>query len=722
MLSRSWFLAPVVIGLASCQLVAGVETRNVDPILPGCTLPTEGTGQLRIANLVPSANNADFCIRTSGQAYKRPILRDGGSACPAGFAYEKVSAIFSVPAGNIDVEAIPSGSTCSATPLSHIENVAVPAGPTPVTILRIGGAKTPERLVASSETTPATTSVAKLRFFNANAGSMPLFFGVAMGERLPTTLVSHLVQDGFPFGQGFTPQTKPIVGMMDANGYLTLPNATFIIGEGPDDQHPLAVQTLMQGNSRHSFYAIGDNDSSAQYPSRALYCDDDPSATSDKIFANGCTETSLATLSVDVFNAQLYGGGSPWELARKPYIFDAIANRPSDLQCLVELDDKADRDQVISKAVTSFPYSVTFDSDLGTQPTDPADQKGNVPSPPAEAACGPAVDQSAFMGLTNCLEQNCANPMGASGILAFSQGSTPSDCISKFCTSAILPLYSGDSNAANCMDCIITNTVSLYPYSQTVSTCGTDMRAPYAFQGQTPSMILSRFPIVSSQTYVLPSSYWRRVVHRAVVQLEVNKTVDFYCAQLQSTGNASVLPYAGNYGDGLNSQTDSLGAYLNEQKFEMQRVMDWIRKQSGSSPAILAIDTHASKAWPPSTGDAGTSTVDGGGGQILTDLSREIYDQYLDADPMHFQHAVPSGWVATGCVECPATPSPYGSNPYNGNTQPLQWLDVYVYNYPGGTPATDVNIFANQPVVPLPDGSMGMLSATFGYNVHVIRP
>jgi hypothetical protein len=539
---------------------------------------------------------------------------------------------------------------------------------------------------------------------------MPAILGIAMGDKLPTTFVSHVLSGPLAFGETTGKQglTSPIA-TIDKSGYISLPNATFIVGEGPDDQHPLSVWDLNQGNATYTFYAVGDPNDSNQFPPRGLYCDEHPKNIPDPLLLP-CTETSLATISVDVFNAQLYGGGSEWEAQRKPFIYDAIANRPSDVQCILELNDKADRDTVIAKAQANFPYNVTLTSDLSTQPTEPADQKGNIPPPSTRAACAAPVDQGNYTAFLSCLENNCAAPTGPTGTLAFpgaagAGDSTPSDCISKACTSTILPLYSGDVLAQNCSNCVVTNTVSLYPFSQVDTTCTTEVRAPMAFQGQTPSMILSRFPIVSSDTYVLPSTYWRRVVHRAVLQLQGGKTIDFYCAQLQSTGNASVLPYAGNYGNGAEQAEE----YHQEQLWQIQKTLGYIHSKSGQNPAILAIDTHASQEYPPASQP--------NPGTILTSVSPDVYDT-INTDTA-FQHAVPSGWVPTQCLECPAP-----LNAYNGNTPPVQWLDVFVFNYPNGPPpATDVSIFANDNnAVDLGNGMKGPLSATFGWNVHVVRP
>src|SRR3990167_5766451 len=109
--SRVVGLLAIGLGLG-CQAILGVEDRVLDPVSPGCALPTEGAANLRFANLVPTEAKVDVCIRPSGGAYGRPALRGGGSgpACQVGFSYPEVSAPFGAPAGKVDVKIIAAGS------------------------------------------------------------------------------------------------------------------------------------------------------------------------------------------------------------------------------------------------------------------------------------------------------------------------------------------------------------------------------------------------------------------------------------------------------------------------------------------------------------------------------------------------------------------------------------------------------------------------------------
>jgi hypothetical protein len=716
--------------LASCQLVAGVESRNVDPLVGGCTLPQEGTGSIRLLNAFPSDDKVDFCVRASGAAFKRPVLRGGGTACPAGYAYEDVSVPFAVPAGSIDVKAIPEGQTCSAAALSELDGITVADGGPVMTVMRIGGTNVAESIVAFPETTPPDTKTLKLRFINATAGSQPMYFGFAADKQLPTSLGEHLTQAPIAFGAATNAQTINLLGMggVDPNGYLVLPDATYPVAAANDDANALLESQVDASNSSRTLIAIGDVANST-YPVRGLLCDD--AATTTTTLANGesatlngkCIESSLAVLSVDVYNTQLYGGGAPWEAERRPYIYDMLAKRQSDLQCILEAY-KTDQDAIVAAATAAgnFLYSATATADLGTQFTDPNDANGNTPPPSTTPPCGGGVDSTAVNDLYQCLEMSCSTKPGdPSGFLTGPQmsiGSTPSDCITAACLTQVLKLYgSSDPQTQACFDCIAVTSLTGNTYAQSQNECLTDPRPALSFQGQTAAMILSRFPLKNTEVYYFSSTLWRRVAYRTEVQLERGKTVDFYCAQLTSPGNSSTLPYEGNYANGA-AQADG---YHQEQLLQAQRLVAWIKQKSTTNPVIVAIDTHASTKYPLGVPDS-MLTVGESDPDVVTTIRQA------------FQDAVPTGYVPT-CTQCPKT-----QNAYNGTMTGLAWLDVLTFNpnqvmpnqcatgsqcFPTPTAAIDVNIFANAPMVPLTmvSGSpMGNLSATFGYNVRLLRP
>lgn len=685
MSSRLLRFAPVFLAIAGCQVIAGVETRTVDPLVDACALPSVGEGRIRVANVVPNDARVDFCVRPTGGAYFRPVLRGGGTKCPNGFGYGDVSAPFAVPVGRIDVKAIAAGQTCAAPALSEITSVDVGAD-LGVTIVRMG--TRPEQLVTFAETTPASGSQAKLRFVHGAAGLGPLYIGTASNPRLPTDVGARFVAEPIAYGAGFSPKSHTTVGTIDASGYLVIPPTEVAVGFAVDGTTKAVIEAnLNRTPTVRSVFAIGDP-SSSSYPVRGLVCEDAKTASlvagQNDGLATSCTLTSLATLSVDIFNLALYGANAAEEDARRPVMFAEIAKRTSDVQCLVEISRKTDRDVLIAATKTAFPSAITLDSDLNTQPTDPTDQNGNTPALPTTPPCGAA--QAADLDATmSCITNLCSD-----GSMSRLRPGDGSDCLSSKCLAKLLPLY---NYAPRCFDCVIVKTTSYTPLTDVKTQCSTDTHDPYNFGGQNPSMVLSRYPVANTDVFVFPSWLYRRAVIYTQLQLEQGTSVDFYCAQLTSTGIGGLLPYVGYYGNGA---ADSHGGYAAEQLLQVNKLIAWVKKKSGDRPAIIAGDWHASIAQASPR---------------LDELEPTVY-QTLGAA---FAEALPMG-TPRSCTSCATA-----QNRYNGDSS-YNWLATFTSKFPANA-ATDANVYFNDTMaVTLSDASKGPLSPTFGWNVRVVRP
>ena len=202
------------------------------------------------------------------------------------------------------------------------------------------------------------------------------------------------------------------------------------------------------------------------------------------------------------------------------------------------------------------------------------------------------------------MEQSCASPPGATGALL------PTGCLTNQCASQLGALrYGTDPASQVCFDCLIYYGVSELPLAHDQQQCTTVATPPFAFDGMTPLMILSRYPLANTRAYNLPATGFRRAVLYAQVQLE-DQSVDFYCAQLSSPYIDSELPYTGNYGvDGAKQplpdggQTSGNG-WEDEQNVQVEQVISFVQRTSGSRPAILAGDWHAEasrRRWPART-------------------------------------------------------------------------------------------------------------------------
>lgn len=266
-----------------------------------------------------------------------------------------------------------------------------------------------------------------------------------------------------------------------------------------------------------------------------------------------------------------------------------------------------------------------------------------------------------------------------------------SDCISSKCASKFIPLLDGNRNNSRCFECMIVHATSYTTFANSKNACNTDPRHPFNFDGENPSMILSRYPLSNTDVYVLPSWLYRRSVLYAQVQLEQGTSVDFYCAQTSSPLLDSLLPYAGDYSNG----SDATG-YDVEQLLQVNRTIGYVKATSKGRPAVLAGDWHASdkQASPP-----------------LDDLNGASLMALRGA----FTEALPSGYKRS-CTYCPLA-----MNPYNGDRS-YAFLDAFLLGFPDRA-TTDATVFFDQPIVTLSDGTTrGMLSQTFGFNVRVTRP
>jgi len=284
----------LVLALAGCELIANLERRTLDPIEEGCTLSVEGDAHVRFANLLPGPDAVDFCVRSSGHAYQRPVLRGSGSACPAGFRYRDVSAPVAVARGSVDVKMIAAGSTCSAPAL--VERTDIPVDSAVVTIVRVGGRDTPSSLLALSEEPTVDQTQVRLRFVHASAGSEPLYLGPTVGPSLPTAVASRMFGQSVPFGSVPSAGAAAASVVVDPRGYLLLPAERYQLGAAaePSDAALLAF-SLEPRVATYTLFAVGDP-ADATYPRRGLLCDESAAATSLLL---PCVETSLPSQSLD---------------------------------------------------------------------------------------------------------------------------------------------------------------------------------------------------------------------------------------------------------------------------------------------------------------------------------------------------------------------------------------------------------------------------------------
>ena len=710
--------------LVGCQLVAGIETRKLDPINAGCVLPSGGAGpQVRVANLAPRSDLGDVCIRSAGSSsWGRPILLNGGTDCAtssylgaAGFAYGQVSIPFSAPSASVDVKFIPGGSTCSASPLAEGDGLTLATNAV-TTLALIGGNNVSETVIALPEADSLDQTAQRFRFVHTAPGLGPLDFGTMASPHLPTTLANHVFSTPISFG-GTAPSGAmsafPTAEFQD-NGYISLPTGTLALGgalDGGSGTGLFAYDTPGLGGT-FSMYAIGVQGDNT-HPLRALVCDEDMGVGGGQSpLLVPCVASTLSNLSVDVVNPALYGPASPFFAGRDGLVPAAVASQlHSDVLCLVEVDEPLDQTSIINAALKSgaYPYSYTIQTNLSTPFTNPVDQNGKTPPAPTTPPCD-GVSSDLINAALTCVEQYCSTQPPGDPTGEINQSTS---CLESNCAAPIINVQGATGNGVACYDCLVVSIASGETFATTQNTCTTDVRPPLGFEGNENSLILSRYPLTNTDALILPSTFYRRSVLYAQVELE-DQNVDFYCGFLMTTENASALPYVtatgapiGSYGNGA---TDSQTAWENEQLYEAQQFVAWQKKKSGTNPSVVVGDWHSSVAV---TGTPPPGTF------LPNDLSPQTMN-YFGTQGWVFAAALPpsSAWLP----QCNVCPPP--ENPYNGAADQYFYSQPMLVNWPqASTATTDESLLFTQGVLPLGgDAGLGPISPYYGVNVTVIRP
>ena len=365
----------------------------------------------------------------------------------------------------------------------------------------------------------------------------------------------------------------------DAQGYVQLTNDSYHVAAALQGQDSaLFVATTPGHADQQTLFAVGTVGDPA-HPARGLLCEDGGAAGSGLLAS--CALTGLANLSVDTINASLYGANAPFEDARRPYIERAIAARLTDLMCIVEVNRDSDKTAIAQAAQAQFPYMYL----RADHARDAADGSRRPPMEacPRPATTAPCAGRSEHPGRglpvprAEVLDDGRLDRSHLHDQLPV--GAVPA---------ALSPLL---SKQPRCWDCMAYYLVSELPIRDGQSACTQQKEAPFAFEGMTPSMILSHYPLKHTQALILPATGFRRAVLYAQVQLDAD-AFDFYCAQLSSPLIGTGVPYTGDYGQG-----PSANGWQNEQDLQSTRVISFITKTSGATRnrAIIAGDWHSSE-------------------------------------------------------------------------------------------------------------------------------
>jgi hypothetical protein len=681
-----------------CQSVAKLEDRVADPPPQDlCTLPTEGDAKIRIANFFPATTNVDFCIKQTGAAsYTHPILRNSGkeATCANGLGYKQMTVPFATKSGAIDVKVVPSGAGgCSQSALAEASNVAVPSGAV-TQILHLGGSGDPSRIVTMRE--GVNSSAFKVRFMNAISGLGPMNFGLAVGERVPTTMQVSLVVDPIPFGATPPPSAKIVTGStIDELSYMGIQSTKLTFGGSKaGDKNAVFALTAPQKNGKFGIYAVGDP-TDIRFPPRALFCDENAVVGATGGALLGCVESELPSLSFEVYGTALYGKYAKYSDDRLALLPKAIATNDSDFLCLNDVWRKEDKDAFIKAAQDSgaFPYNAQFETNSKTPANDLRLEDGTMPNIPApRTSCGDNVDLA--NNLITCIQTKCSTGAATDDVALL----TTADCISSQCLGSVIPLATGDTpEKQGCFGCVVFDLEAYQNFGYVKQDCFDPNGSQGYFKGQNGNLILSKFPTSNTEGYVMPGAGQKRVIVSTTVEPELGKKIDLHCGAMDA-----ILDSPFNYYGPYSTHHDAQG-YMDEQHLQTVRAIEWIKSRSKDVPALIGMGVFASEQDPntdPNTRNA-----------KFVDRNPQVPQLLRTA----FTSAEADGYHPL-CTVCGDT------NPIDDPSTYAWYHRIYINDHfnPAAVVASERRYTEN--VVPIAGTTGVPLSENYSYRVKVLRP
>jgi hypothetical protein len=263
---------------------------------------------------------------------------------------------------------------------------------------------------------------------------------------------------------------------------------------------------------------------------------------------------------------------------------------------------------------------------------------------------------------------------------------------------------------------MISNGLSYVTWTQNKQACTTDKRTSYAFNGTPTSLMMSKYPLLDVDQYVLGSTLFRRVALYARMQYATDTSIDVYCIHMTPLLGANI-PYTGFYGGGSSVETGA--AWQDEQIWATKNIIEWIKRKSGDRPAIIAGDWSSSAT---AVDDLGNVIL----GPDMLPAVADVNPETVNSMRAAFFEAIPDENYKPKCTRCPKLGTGEYHNPYNnGLTDPQLTLRVFIKEPWSGNPTTDNIIFFNDNVVQINDPNItnvGPLSDTFGLQVRIARP
>lgn len=358
--------------------------------------------------------------------------------------------------------------------------------------------------------------------------------------------------------------------------------------------------------------------------------------------ADPAASTSIS-LTVETYNVGLAGAFVPYEAQRIQAVPAAVAAIPADIVCVQEAWRQSDKEAIAAAARARFPHSYSARHDLNspiTQDINAMCANGMMPPPePTTPPCADPTVMNAFNDGIACLTRSCSTMPGSE------MGATTSTmCATANCSGSVVGLLTVGAAGLRCYGCLAPQ-LPTESFASIRTACTTNPRAGLAFNGQSSTMILSRFPLSDTETLVMPGTWNRRVITRATATLPNGARVGVYCNHLSPVFEGGVYPYTGRHGCGMTNRD----GWASEQTAQARALVDYVRRRDGAGRAVIL-------------GDFNTSKNSAAGQPEIVEEAPETYTILQAA----FREALSPGYVPR-CTYCP-------DNALTGNTAPT-WLD-----------------------------------------------
>ncbi len=553
-----------------------------DPTLANCKLASTGAGNLRLGNVVPSADRVDFCLKLSSKASyadARPVFASAGSSCAWGLEYKSITSLLGFAPDTYDIKAVRAGSSsCDGPAVAELRSALV-VEKQPAAVYLLGDGRKPPTLRRYVESRPSGVVTSTFRFLHAAPDLGRLDFGITRTAKLPTTMQNVRVKD---IGFAETPAQSADI---DENGYSTHQTAGGRFPYGiapagaPDAQ--LVVKRKVDTGSSYTFFASGRTDT-VDFPLEMWACDENKATG---ILAE-CSDSPSVSLTVDTINVNLNGAFAIAQDARRPVALDAIAHLDSDVVCVTSLYADEDKEALIDQAKSRFPHSF-YPKSTGYTPFDDAhDLNGDTPIWPPGPACNATAP--VLNRYVDCLRDNCTAIKGSEDGVVIP---TPGPCMADNCLSLGFELKtSPHEDAGNCLVCGLSQLIGFEKMSSIRSICTTEptRHGIWTFRGNTGLVILSRYPIATPEFITLPSAGgWLTTLIRAPLTMDNGGLIDAYCTSASPTiQDCTFYPDTAPYYSGA---TDCKQGAANIQKLHFLQMRDYIARKSGVSKSRVVL-------------------------------------------------------------------------------------------------------------------------------------